>query len=69
MNTKPSPLPRSPLAIRVALLRLNISLTEAANYVGVTKSMVSLVLKGKTKSRRVIDDLRELIRERRDGIV
>ena len=67
MDTKEKPLPRSPFSIRIALLRLDITLTEAAKVIGVTHSMVSQVLDGKAKSKRVIDGLRELIRARRTG--
>ena len=65
---KSKPLPRSPLAIRIALLRLHVSLTEAGKFVGVTHSMVCQVLNGKATSKRVIDGLRELIRLRRIGL-
>jgi len=67
MNGKSHRLPRSPFAIRVTLLRLGITLTEASKHIGVTHSMISQVLARKAKSKRVIDGLRELIRMRKDG--
>jgi len=55
----------SPLELKIAMLRMGVRQKAVAEAAGVTPQAVSGVLAGKDKSRRLVEIIQKMIKERK----